>query len=204
MHAGSKYLDPGATATDNVDGNITSRLSTYGVGAVKTTLPTPASAPYIIQYDVSDSAGNAATEGVREVVVACKPPAVACTASDGSLFCSTASGLCIQPVGTSTTGAGTKPTIELIGQNVLGITVGTSYLGCPDPQPTNVICDRWACMLFDAHVDKRLPDPIDPRLVCLKYPCQAQCTSGSMSGHLKKVLKFLLGRVLSCRMASPN
>ena len=147
MHAGSNYIDPGATANDNVDGNITSQLSTYGVGAIKTIVPTLASAPYLIKYDVSDSAGNAALEGVREVVVACKPPAIACIATDGSPFCSTTTGLCIQTVGTSTTGAGTKPTIKLIGQAVLNVTVGTSYLACPDPQPTNVICDRCACML---------------------------------------------------------
>lgn len=60
--AGTTYVDPGATATDNVDGNLTSQLSTFGVGAVDTSAPTAASAPYLITYDVSDSAGNAAVE----------------------------------------------------------------------------------------------------------------------------------------------
>jgi len=60
--AGTTYVDPGATATDNVDGSITSQLSTFGVGAVDTSAPTAASAPYLITYDVSDSAGNAAVE----------------------------------------------------------------------------------------------------------------------------------------------
>jgi len=60
--AGAIYVDPGATAMDNVDGNITSQLSTFGVGAVDTSAPTTASAPYLITYDVSDSAGNAAVE----------------------------------------------------------------------------------------------------------------------------------------------
>ncbi len=60
--AGTTYVDPGATATDNVDGNITSQLSTFGVGAVDTSAPTAASGPYLITYDVSDSAGNAAVE----------------------------------------------------------------------------------------------------------------------------------------------
>ena len=143
LHAGSKYVDPGATATDNVDGNITSQLSTYGVGAVKTTAPTATSAPYIIKYDVSDSTGNTAVEGVREVVVACKPPAIACTTSAGTLYCSTAAGLCLEPVATSTAALGTYPTIGLIGQASLGVMAGSSYLACPDPQPTNVICDRY-------------------------------------------------------------
>lgn len=45
VHAGTKYIDPGATAWDNVDGNLTDQLSTYGVGAVRTAAPTPTGAP---------------------------------------------------------------------------------------------------------------------------------------------------------------
>ena len=140
--AGTNYVDPGATATDNVDGNITSRLTSYGIGAVKTTAPTASSSPYLITYDVSDSSGNAATPGLREVVVACKSPKVKCTASDDTLFCSTSAGLCTDSTTTTTTTTGTYPTIKLIGQAVLGVTLGTSYLACPALQPTNVICDR--------------------------------------------------------------
>ena len=142
-YVGTTYVDPGATATDNVDGNITSRLSTYGVGSVKTTAPTSVSSPYVITYDVTDSSGNAATPGLRYVIVACKSPTVECTASDGSLFCSTTAGLCIESTTTTTATAGTYPTIKLIGQALLGLTEGTPYLACPTPQPTNVICDRW-------------------------------------------------------------
>ncbi len=140
--AGTTYVDPGATATDNIDGNITSRLSTFGVGAVDTSAPTTAKAPYLITYDVSDSAGNAAVEGLREVVVACKSPTTTCTANDGTLFCSTSAGLCIESTTTTVTSP-TYPTIKLIGQAVLGVSQGISYLACPTPQPTNVICDRY-------------------------------------------------------------
>ena len=134
-------MDPGATAWDNVNGNLTADLSTYGVGAVKTTAPTAASTPYLITYDVSDSSGNAATQGLREVVVTCKSPKVECTASDDTLFCSTSAGYCVESTTTTTT-TGTYPTIKLIGQAVLGVTLGTSYLACPTPQPTDVVCDR--------------------------------------------------------------
>jgi len=139
---GTTYVDPGATAKDNVDGDITSELTSYGIGAVKTTAPTSSSTPYYITYDVSDSSGNAATQGLREVVVACKSPKVKCTATSGTLFCSTSAGLCIESTTTTTTTTGTYPTIKLIGQAVLGVTLGTSYLACPIPQPTDVICDR--------------------------------------------------------------
>ena len=141
--AGSAYTDPGATATDNVDGNITSRLSTFGLGAVDTTAPNNASNPFFITYDVSDSAGNAAVRGLRGVLVVCRPPRVLCQAGDGTLYCSTSSGLCVQLTPTSPGGAAAVvPTIKLVGQAVLGVPVGSSYLACPTPQPTSVVCDR--------------------------------------------------------------
>ena len=92
--------------------------------------------------DMQDSAGNAATPGIRHVYVACLSLTVLCTASDGSLYCSTSSGLCIPSVTAVATPAPSYPSITLIGQAVLGFTQGTSYLACPTPQPTDVICDR--------------------------------------------------------------
>lgn len=142
VRAGTKYIDPGATAMDNVDGNLTDQLSTYGVGAVRTAAPTPTGAPYIIKYDVVDSAGNAAAPGWREVVVACKLPAIACSAADGTMFCSTGSGICLASGSIGSGAVGTGPAIRLIGQAVLGVTAGSSYLACPTPQPTSVVCDR--------------------------------------------------------------
>ncbi|KAL0020782.1 hypothetical protein WJX79_001465 [Trebouxia sp. C0005] len=83
VYVGTTYIDPGATATDNVDGNITSRLTTYGVGAVKTAAPTASASPYVITYSVTDSSGNQATPGLRYVVVTCKSPTVmGCSAYD--------------------------------------------------------------------------------------------------------------------------
>ncbi len=83
------------------------------------------------------------------MVVACKSPKVQCTASDSTLFCSTSAGLCIEST-TVTTATGTYPTIKLIGQAVLGVTEGASYLACPMPQPTNVICDRYVAVPSDS------------------------------------------------------
>ena len=45
------YTDPGAIAIDNVDGNITSSLSAYGIGAVSTAKPT-GTVYYTITYTV--------------------------------------------------------------------------------------------------------------------------------------------------------
>ena len=91
---------------------------------------------------LQDVAGNAAALGIRHVFVTCKLPTVLCTASDSSLYCSTSSGLCIPSLTAAATPAPSYPSIKLIGQAVLGLTQGASFLACPDPQPTNVICDR--------------------------------------------------------------
>ena len=56
------YNDPGATATDNVDGNITNKITKLS------TLDTSKIGTYIITYSVTDLAGNKATE-VRTVIV---------------------------------------------------------------------------------------------------------------------------------------
>ena len=63
VHLGSAYADPGATAADNVDGNITGRI--VAVNPVDTnTLGT-----YIVTYDANDVAGNAAEQAARTVNV---------------------------------------------------------------------------------------------------------------------------------------
>jgi hypothetical protein len=60
---GDTYTDAGATASDDVDGNITANIAT--VNPVDTNTP----AVYTVTYNVSDSAGNAATEVTRTVTV---------------------------------------------------------------------------------------------------------------------------------------
>ncbi len=59
----SKYIEPGATATDNVDGNITSSISidasTIPVDAAGNTNKTGS---YTVTYSVSDEAGNSTTK----------------------------------------------------------------------------------------------------------------------------------------------
>ena len=61
---GTDYTDAGATATDNVDGDISSSITTSG------TVTTGTAGTYTITYSVSDAAGNAAIEITRTVTVA--------------------------------------------------------------------------------------------------------------------------------------
>src|SRR3989338_2656854 len=71
--------DDGATATDNVDGTLTSSIST--VNPVNTSRL----GEYVVTYDVSDAAGNAATQVTRTVnVVDTTAPTSTLSAGDPS------------------------------------------------------------------------------------------------------------------------
>ena len=63
IEQGTVYTDAGATASDNVDGDITASIVT--VNPVDTTLV----GTYTVTYNVSDSSGNTATEVTRTVTV---------------------------------------------------------------------------------------------------------------------------------------
>jgi hypothetical protein len=64
---GLAYTDAGASAIDNCGGNLTASIVT--VNPVNTSIP----GSYTITYNVSDAAGNAATQITRTVVVEPKP-----------------------------------------------------------------------------------------------------------------------------------
>ena len=65
---GNAYTDAGATATDNVDGDITANIVTVS------NVNTATAGTYQVTYNVMDAAGNAATEVVRTVTVSAPPP----------------------------------------------------------------------------------------------------------------------------------
>lgn len=58
------YTEPGFSATDDVDGDITANVIVSG-----DTVDTSVIGTYVITYNVSDSAGNAATEVKRTIMV---------------------------------------------------------------------------------------------------------------------------------------
>ena len=62
--AGSAYQDPGATASDDLDGNLTSSI------AIENDVNTAIIGSYVVTYDVVDSSGNAAAQVTRGVSVA--------------------------------------------------------------------------------------------------------------------------------------
>ena len=63
LNEGGTYSDAGATATDNIDGTITGSIVTVNPVNVNT------AGTYTVTYNVSDAAGNAATQVTRSVTV---------------------------------------------------------------------------------------------------------------------------------------
>ena len=61
LELGSTYTDAGATAVDNIDGDITANIVTVNSVDVNTV------GTYTVTYNVSDAAGNAATQVTRTV-----------------------------------------------------------------------------------------------------------------------------------------
>lgn len=64
LNCGDAYTDAGATATDAVEGDMTSSIVVGG-----DTVNTGVAGTYVITYDISDNSGNAATQLTRTVEV---------------------------------------------------------------------------------------------------------------------------------------
>jgi hypothetical protein len=67
---GDPYSDPGATAVDDVDGDITQMI------VIENPVNPWVPGTYVIRYNVTDSSGNSAIEVIREVVVDGSPPVI--------------------------------------------------------------------------------------------------------------------------------
>ena len=74
LYVGDSYTDAGATALDDVDGDITDHIVVGG-----DTVDTNTKGTYVITYNVSDTAGNQADEVTRTVNVLEVPPTTTTT-----------------------------------------------------------------------------------------------------------------------------
>ena len=77
---GTAFTDPGATATDNIDGDITSSITTSG------TVDSSIAGTYTIVYSVMDSGDNSASVTRTIVVPDTTAPVIALTGSTISLY----------------------------------------------------------------------------------------------------------------------
>ena len=134
---GTFYLDSGATATDNQDGNITSTI--VKVNPVNTAIL----GTYTITYNVSDKAGNAATQVTRTVNVVDSSPSTSMNDAISSYGLETYSGIPIM-------GEFVSSTSSLVGKSIDTMTVqlqgGTSLTGTVQVGVFNA--DRSVKILF--------------------------------------------------------
>ena len=126
---GATYNDAGATATDNIDGNITSSIVT--VNPVNTAVV----GTYTVTYNVSDASGNAATQKTRTVNVVPIAPVV----SNTQTFATTGSSSTSCTISLTSNGSGgtlqynksTSTTAPTSGwqssSTVTGLNRGTAY-----------------------------------------------------------------------------
>lgn len=166
----SAWSDPGATAVDNVDGNVSSQVQSYGAGAVDTSRPTAAGQNFsaAVQYYVQDAAGNAAPQAQRLIKVVCPAGERYCEDDEGLPWC-TVKGICGVSLqastgstasstgSTSTSSASssrstaataaavsTVPNITLLGPSYVEVQQLAVYDRCAANAPIGAICDRGA------------------------------------------------------------
>ncbi len=116
VRIGTIFTDPGATAADAEDGNITDDIVKTG------TVNTAQVGNYTIRYNVTDSDGAAATEKTRTVTVfsACSDG----LDNDGDETIDLNDEGCTDPNDDS---ENEKPVIELIGETPMSVTLGATF-----------------------------------------------------------------------------
>lgn len=104
VNVNSTYTDAGATATDNVDGDITNKITVSG------SVNTATAGTYRLRFNVRDEAGNSARTVTRTVIVvgSTTPP------PDPNP----------EP---PTTGDTTKPVITLTGEAIVNVSLNSTY-----------------------------------------------------------------------------
>lgn len=121
LNQGDKYNDEGASATDNIDGDITSKIKVSGkVDITK-------SGTYTITYTVTDKAGNR-TEVTRKVtVVATITTTMSTTQKKTTTKKSYTSSGSVKTTRATTQRITTPPTIALRGSSTITINQGASW-----------------------------------------------------------------------------
>ena len=122
LTVGDTYTDAGATATDDVDGDITSSIIVDGLEAFYIELASGVSmdVPHVITYSVTDTAGNT-TEVIRTISVS------AVNSSSDT----------------------TAPVITLIGSSTINLTVGDTYTDAGATATDDVDGDITSSIIVD-------------------------------------------------------
>ncbi|KAK3237339.1 hypothetical protein CYMTET_52578, partial [Cymbomonas tetramitiformis] len=158
LQVGDSWEDPGVLVTDDVDGNLSVAVSSFGAAAVETSEATPADRPFAIRYTCQDGAGNAVE--MRRFVSVENPCAGAgedgadermcATATNGSVTCS-AGGLCTtldleseeEPAAPAE-----PPVLQLLGPGAVTVAQGEVYAACPaEGRRLDLVCDQGAAAI---------------------------------------------------------
>ena len=122
LNQGDKYNDEGASATDNIDGDITSKIKVSGK------VDTTKSGTYTITYTVTDKAGNRAEVTRKVTVVATTTTAITPTTTKTTTKKSyNSSSSSIRTTKSTTARVTTPPTITLRGSSAITINQGASW-----------------------------------------------------------------------------
>ncbi|KAK3240317.1 hypothetical protein CYMTET_49839 [Cymbomonas tetramitiformis] len=156
VEVGQPFVLPGVEAHDDVDGNLTSAVTSYGAGRIDTSVITSDDAPYIVTYSVSDHAGNAAVEVRRRIYVRNPCAGIGIGGRDewicgrnasGSSECSV-NGLCLslagQPEEEDEEEITVPPSLAILGAAEVQVSPGLPYLMCPDERQLDLVCDQGA------------------------------------------------------------
>ena len=136
LEAGTAYTDAGATATDNIDGSITSSIVTVNPVDIDTV------GTYTVTYNVSDAAGNAATAVTRSVEVVEPTPILTGYFTDSAVEgltykTDTQSGV------TDLNGAFTYQAGETVAFSIGAFMLGESATAAPKMTPLDLIPDSF-------------------------------------------------------------
>ena len=87
------YVDEGAWALDDLDGDVT--VTTIGLASVDTSLPTAPNSPLVLTYTAMDAAGNLASPKTRAIVVLAKCPTPSFVCVESQLCATCVDGVCL-------------------------------------------------------------------------------------------------------------
>jgi hypothetical protein len=152
---GKTYVDPGVSAMDAEDGELSS-VAAEGVGGVDLSKPT-GTRPYVIKYNVKDNGKpQLAAKEVRRRVYVTNP----CAEKDGGDYklgkeilcedsgeCSSFGGSCVAlPKEEEVAKVVAPPVVTLKGSTVFEIAQYSGFVKCPEGQdvPVSAVCDRGA------------------------------------------------------------
>ncbi len=157
LTVGGTFTDAGATATDDVDGDITSHIVETGTVDVNTL------ATYTLTYNVSDTAGNPATPVTRTVVVNPLPaPTETVIVRNGATLIWQGT-VPLETAGTESINDSTGTAHTINTRSVLAVlhdaettstafslsnltyydSFGAFYLKCVTPTGGSELCDNW-------------------------------------------------------------